>query len=244
MANSLADVSIKALHDAILQSKGAAYLPDEIVSLEQLDLKDFPKTASGKVQKSQLAAIVREFRLQREKEEAETDMVEVAVLQAWQKAIGIPHEHLDLNEPTIMFADSIAIMRVRDTLRKKLHITISPEEMVDCPTIRSQIRLARTKRPENLRVEVKSVETGPPSMEELTAHFGGGDEAKLMKQQISQVLTSQGFNWENDVSAVVQSYDALSVLVQAKIIHTWNFAIAVTSKKSTVKVKYHSLLHS
>lgn len=237
VANSLANVSVKALHDAILKSKGAAYLPDEIISLGQLGLEDFPKTASGKVRKPQLAAAVRDFRLQREVEEAAPDFVEVAVLQAWQKAIGIPYEHLDLNESTLMFADSIATMRVRDTLKKKLHISMSLEEMVDCPTIRSQISLARTKRPEDARLEIARVETGPPSMEDLILHFGGRDEAVLMKEQISQALRSQGFEWQNDVSTVVQSYDALSVLVEAKIIHTWNFAIAVTSNKSTVQVR-------
>lgn len=216
-------------------------MPDEILTLEQLGLEDFPKTASGKVQKPQLAATVRDFRHRREAEETtRTDMVETTVLEAWQKAIGIPHEQLDPNVSTMMFADSIATMRVRDTLRKKLRIAISLEEMTECSTINLQIQLARTKRPEDVRAKVDSISTGAPSMEDLTLHFGGTEEATLMKEQISQALASQGFDWENDVSAVVQSYDALSVLVEAQVTHTWNFAIAVTSKSSTVKVSRSS----
>lgn len=237
VVDSVANVSVKSLQDAVLGSIGATYLPDEVISLDQLGLEDFPKTASGKVQKAQLAAVVRDFRARREAEEAGRDAAEEAVLQAWQRAVGIASEHLDRNVPTTMFGDSIAVMRVRDTLRKKLGIVLSPEEMVEHPTIKSQVKLVRTKRPVEITPKSVSVSVGPPSMEDLVLHFGGKHEAEQMKDQVSSALISQWFDWEQDVSSVIQSYDALSILVEAGIIHTWNFAIAITSRVSSVQVR-------
>jgi acyl carrier protein len=149
---SLGDSSIKALQQAVLQHMGAAYVPDEVITLTELGLADFPKTISGKVQKSRLAELVLTFRDQRDhKQHASQGSIHDVIIRAYYKSTGIPVENLDLQTPVTNFADSISFMRVRDALRKQLGFTLTVQEMMEYPNIESQIRLLQG-RTFNLRM--------------------------------------------------------------------------------------------
>lgn len=126
---------------------GPTFVPEQFITLQELGLEDFPRTTSGKVQKLALAKIVHKFNQQRETRIGNSDIIASTVLKAWHKATGIASENLDQDAPTTVFADSIAVMRVRDTIRKQLAIPITVEEMVDYPSIKSQIDLLMTKTP-------------------------------------------------------------------------------------------------
>lgn len=59
---------IQPMQDAVWRILGPEFVPDDIITLKQLGLTDFPKIISVKVQKSQLSALVANFRSLREKE--------------------------------------------------------------------------------------------------------------------------------------------------------------------------------
>lgn len=236
---SLGDSSIKALQQAIFQHMGAAYVPDEVITLSELGLADFPKTISGKVQKSRLAELVRTFRDQRDhKQHASQRSVRDVIVRAYYKSTGIPVENLDLQTPVTNFADSISFMRVRDALRKELGFTLTVQEMMEYPNIESQIRLLQGRSSQSQNgARSKSKPSGPPSLNEMSIAFGGSDEAERMKNLISRTVEAKGFSWSHDVASIIPAYDYMQVLLESEIINSWIFAIALTADGSSTQVR-------
>ena len=239
--HNLEHTSIKAIQDAVLQHMGAAFVPDEVITLKELELADFPKTTSGKIQKSRLAELVRALRSQRNNHADQTTSkksIHDAVLHAYYKSTGLPIENLDLQTPTTNFADSISFVRVRDSLRKELGFTLTAEEMVDYPNIASQIKLLQKRKfqsPKNARSLVKP--SGPPSLDEMNITFGSQDHAEKMKELISKTVEGKGFSWFNDVTSVIPVYDYMQVLLESELIHSCNFAIAIMAEGSSTQVR-------
>ena len=235
---SFGDSSIKALQQAVLQHMGAAYVPDEVITLTELGLADFPKTISGKVQKSRLAELVLTFRDQRDhKQHASQGSIHDVIIRAYYKSTGIPVENLDLQTPVTNFADSISFMRVRDALRKELGFTLTVQEMMEYPNIESQIRLLQGRDFQSQNgARSTSKPSGPPSLDEMSIAFGGSDEAERMKTLISKTIEAEGFSWSHDVASIIPAYDYMQVLLESKLINSWNFAIAITADGSSTQV--------
>ncbi len=233
---SLGDSSIKALQQAVLQHMGAAYVPDEVITLTELGLADFPKTISGKVQKSRLAELVLTFRDQRDhKQHASQGSIHDVIIRAYYKSTGIPVvENLDLQTPVTNFADSISFMRVRDALRKQLGFTLTVQEMMEYPNIESQIRLLQGRDFQSQNgARSTSKPSGPPSLDEMSIAFGGSDEAERMKTLISKTIKAEGFSWSHDVASVIPAYDYMQVMLESELINSWNFAIAIMADGSS-----------
>jgi hypothetical protein len=66
-------------------------------------------------------------------------------LHVWGRATGIPPATIDKEARSSNFADSITFMRVRDMFRKELGFTLSAREMVDYPSLSSQIHILERK---------------------------------------------------------------------------------------------------
>jgi len=222
---------------------GAAFVPDEIMTLKDLRLDDFPKTTSGKIQKTKLASLVKDFRKQRDSNDSKTQSnksLQDTVLRIWYKSSGIPVEHLDIQAPTTNFADSITIMRVRDSFRKELGFAMSLDDMVEHSNIAAQIKFMQQNMDQQnfgqqavRRAPKKS--TGAPLLEELAATFGSRREAAAMKDSITDSVRSKNFAWA-DVTAVIPTHDYMGVLHEAGIIKHWNFAIAFMVHRSNSQV--------
>lgn len=239
--SSLGETTIRSLQEAVLQHMGPAYVPDEVITLKELGLDDFPKTISGKVQKSQLADLVRKFRDQRDDAPGDKTTAKRSIhdtlLFVYFKSCGVPVEHLDLNTPVTNYADSISFMRVRDFLRKELGFSLTLAEIAEYPTLSSQIKLLE-KRDFQSRNGVRAPEKllGPPSLDELSIAFGGDYQARKMKEKISKTVESVGFDWEADVATVIPTHDYMQVMLESELINSWNFALALMADKSNVEV--------
>ncbi|KAL8892032.1 MAG: hypothetical protein Q9215_001034 [Flavoplaca cf. flavocitrina] len=234
---SLGDISVKALQQAVLQHMGTAYVPAEVISLRELGLTDFPKTISGKIQRSRLAQLVRAFKDDRDYQHTESKRsIRDVILYAYHKSTGLPIENIDLQIPVTNFADSISFMRVRDTLRKEMGITLTVQEMMEYPNIQSQIRLLQNRdiRPQNAS-RLASKPSGPPSLEEMSIAFGGLHEAERMRTLISTTIDGKGFDWSRDVASIIPAYDFMQILLESELINSWNFAIAIIADGSTTQ---------
>ena len=239
--SSLGDSSVKTLQQAVLQHMGAAYVPDEVITLAELGLTDFPKTISGKLQKVRLAQLVRAFRDQRDhKHNRSKTSIHDIILHAYHRSTGLPVKNLDLQTPVTNFADSISFMRVRDTLRKEIGITLTVQEMMEHPSILSQIRLLQERDFESQNdARLTSKPSGPPSLDEMSIAFGGLDEAERMKTLISKTIEARGFNWSRDVASIIPAYDYMQILLESELINSWNFAIAIIADSSSTQVRRH-----
>ncbi len=236
---SLGDSSVNTIQQAVLQHMGAAYVPDEVITLPELGLTDFPKTLSGKVQGSRLAQLVRTFRDRRDQKHNESKRsFHNVVLHAYHKSTGLPVENLDLQTPVTNFADSISFMRVRDTLRKEIGVTLTVQEMIEYPSIQSQIWLlqGRDSRAQSA-ARLTPEPSGPPCLDEMSMTFGSLDEAERMKSLISETLEAKGFSWSCDVASIIPAHDYMQILLESELINSWNFAIAVLADGSSTQVR-------
>lgn len=239
--HDLGHTSIKALQEAVLQRMSAAFVPDEVITLKELGLADFPKTISGKVQKSRLSELVRNFRSKRDADADQTtskESIHDIVVRAYYKSTGLPIENLDLHAPVTNFADSISFIRVKDFLRKKLGFTLTVEEMLGYPNIASQVKLLQKRNvqsPKSAQALVKP--PGPPSLDEMSITFGSQDQAEKMKELIIKTVGAKGFSWQNDVASIIPAYDYMQVLLESELINSWNFAIAIMADGSSTEVR-------
>lgn len=109
--------------------------------------------------------------------------------------------------------------------------------MAEHPAIRSQVDVIDIKQPKDSHAKATTATRDPPSMEELSLHFGSQEEAQRIQGQIINILVPRGLQWEHDVSQIVQSYDMPSLMLADEYMHSLNFAKAVISKRSTVQVR-------
>ncbi|KAK5086880.1 hypothetical protein LTR05_004050 [Lithohypha guttulata] len=217
---------VDAIQDTISKYKGPVYLPEEVLTLEQLGLEDFPKTMLGKIQKGKLTTLVREYFERRDSPEVddqiETDDLTRQVQKIWKRTIG--HE-VDLNAKLSDFADSITIMRVRDRFARDLGVKLTFADILGNRTVKEQIAMIREQSletivPQNISQNVN-----------LTAknlvHLAGTPELfPTTKAYISDELGKVGLEWD-DVQYITPASDFTQVLTHADILNTswsWKFA--------------------
>jgi acyl carrier protein len=228
------------VHEAILQNLGAIYVPDEVISIETLGLTDFPKTISGKIKKSVLTRLVREYRSSKSNNfhlmGPETS-VHRALRKAYHKSTAIPEEMLDLELPVTNFADSITFMRIRHYLRKELGFTMSTQQMTEFPTIKSQIELLQKLNHGQISISSNLPRLGDTQdLEELSITNGSLENAEDLIRIAKETLHTQGFNGPNDVASIIPTYDYMQMLLDSGIINSWNFGISIMADGSTTKV--------
>lgn len=119
--------SIGVIQEAAIDNLNVIYVPDEVVTLGELELDDFLKIVSGKVQKARLTVILKAWRNNHNvpSNKLTEDSMEAKILQAYFKATGISKESIDVDFLTSRIADSITLMQVRDSLRKELGSTLT-----------------------------------------------------------------------------------------------------------------------
>lgn len=236
------EINFSLLQETVRQHMGSAYVPDRILSLEELGVDDFPKTVSGKLQKAKLAELVAQHTSNRRDSEEQSGQIRAknGILMAYNRATGIPIGSLDLDLPTTNFADSISLLRVRDFLKKELGTTLTIEELAKNSSIRSQIELLE-KRTFHTNEPQRSVaperNTQSTSLDELEIMLGRKDWAQQMIDHVGSVLRENGLNGWDSVSAIMPAQDYVQVLLRSHIIDTWNFAIAVACKNATREVR-------
>ncbi|KJZ75148.1 hypothetical protein HIM_05342 [Hirsutella minnesotensis 3608] len=228
----------KAIRDAVAQNMGPACAPDAVIALCEIGVDDFPRTASGKVQKRVLASMVAESMSKRYDLQQEQRSVKEDVLQAYSDATGIASEDLDLTASTTLFMDSIVSMRVRDRLRKYAGLILSMNDMAANPTIESQIAMLEKRDPRQRTTDSIAVPSQRLIADNRITAFDGDaqtDEAKHLKAVISKTIGTECLGYL-DVADIIPAPDLLEVLQSTGIMDTLNFAIAVLAQRCTVEI--------
>ena len=223
---TLTDIDI--IQNTVLRNMGPMYLPEEVLTLEQLGLSDFPKTTLGKVQKGKLAKIVKAYLETRDAPKTapyvETDELTSKVQKVWKRTIG---HQVDIQAQISDFADSITIMRIRERLVTDLGANITLSEILGTTTVGKQIELIRERA---MTVPIEKVvvqEDGALGKHDLVHLAGKPERFASTKSYISHAISKVGLAWE-DVQAVTPASDFTQILTQADILNTswsWKFAL-------------------
>jgi acyl carrier protein len=200
----------------VVERLGTMYAPDEMITLKQLGLTEYPKTVSGKVQKTVLAPLVRKFRQSRSSKTSAdgsgSDASNHAIVSAtWTKVLGIPPKELDPNLSLFSLVDSIGAMRFRDAIRKETGVTFSMADLRDNDTVTSQVEYLEVqgvREPAQLQ-SLRSVRDGPPTAKDMIHTMYDESKMDATEHAVESVLAPCGLEW-TDVEDVVPAYDLLN----------------------------------
>ena len=213
------------LQEAVRAHMGVLHVPDEIITLANLGLEDYPRTMSSKIQKGALQVLVAAYRKNRDLQTGTTNElpsstsngnvdgtsvvaaekadVEDTVLKIWWRATGIPPAQIDKQTPTFNYADSITTMRVRGMYRKELGVTLTAAEMSSHADLENQIKALEQKV--SAASTSQGETTAPPrventrTLEELQTVLGPETDAEIFVEKASAALAKEGFAWKEVV---------------------------------------------
>lgn len=230
-----------AVQKEIVQHMGTLYVPEDVLSTEDLGLTDYPRTTSGKIQKTKLAALANQYLSTSvgggNKTLASEDLTE-QVKTIWAKAVGLEPSHVRLDAPISEFADSITVMRVRDRIKRQTGRVLSLADMTATGTIGKQLEVLRGMSAGSTEARQAARPRQPIRKEPLTAE----DMAHLVedpelleptKKVVLETISPFGLGWE-DVEDVVPAYDFNALMSQSRLYDSWriNFAVQPRSRVS------------
>ncbi|KAI1855610.1 hypothetical protein JX266_000475 [Neoarthrinium moseri] len=227
-----------AIQAAVTVNMGTLYTPDDVVSLQDLGLSDYPRTMAGKIQKTKLAALVKKWHDDEEKRNAivGTEELAVEVRDIWAKAVGLDPARLSFDSQIGEFADSITVMRVRDTVRRKTGKLLSMVDMAKVDTISGHIALLQAQTtPIEVGENRRIVRQGPPEVGDMSHLTADPDLFEPTKELISRVIRPHGLSWE-DVEDVIPAYDFANMLAETRLFDSWGFKFSILFNKRSKEV--------
>lgn len=222
----------KALVDAL----GPAFVPENFYTLQDLGLKDYPRTSSGKVRKVELKEIVQQHEDALLKTTPPVNSSGASVeelIELWQKLLGV-----DVQPESNVhdFADSITLMRFRNMVKRNLGLDITVDEILEAGTIQNQADLLSSRSNSSrlpLGLDVKR--DGPPTTDDVAITLGESGVMSQIKDQVSEAIAPLGFTWDEDVEDILPSWD-LGYEVFGNVAGTAkvNHRIAISTKEADV----------
>ncbi|KAI8264547.1 hypothetical protein K4K58_012117 [Colletotrichum sp. SAR11_239] len=252
----------KAVRETVLQSMATMHVPDLVVNIKDLDLADFPRTTSGKIQKFKLKQAVAAH-LDRQTTSGAASTLpgleqhdEEQVKAIWATALGLGNtSQLDINMPLGQHIDSITMMRVRDKIRKQTGIALPLAAMAQASTVAEQTELLRSlsadlkttstitdasvahlaKQQRRVAAANDRIATRRPLLaEELEDIALEPALFDFIKDRVLESISPCGFAWE-DVENICPAYDSNAVQAQCGFYDTINFNMAISTKQKTTK---------
>ncbi|KAI8213871.1 putative acyl--CoA ligase YdaB [Colletotrichum sp. SAR 10_76] len=252
----------KVVRETVLQNMTTMHVPDLVINLKDLDLADFPRTTSGKIQKFKLKQAVAAH-LDRQATSGAASTLsgleqhdEEQVKAIWTTALGLGNtSQLDVNMSLGQHIDSITMMRVRDKIRKQTGIALPLAAMAQASTVAEQIELLRSlsadhkttstitdtnvahlaKQQRRMAASNDRIATRRPlSAEELEDIAPEPVLLNFIKDRVLESISPCGFAWE-DVENICPAYDTNAVQAQCGFYDTINFNMAISTKQKTTK---------
>lgn len=232
----------EAVQNAVLTHMGTIYVPEDVISLEELQLQDYPRTMAGKIQKTKLAALVKSHRKEQDFMPLTIDdsKLAVEVRDIWAKAVGLEPHRLSLNAQIGEFADSITVMRVRDTIKRKTGKTLSLVEMANAGTVSGHIELLqkRSNNTSQKKENKRTVRDGPPGAKDMVHVSEDSDLLEPTKEVVLKAISPHGLEW-SDVEDVIPSYDFGNMMMESGLFHSWGFKFSMVAEKANKQVSLH-----
>ncbi|GAB7365068.1 hypothetical protein MBLNU230_g5849t1 [Neophaeotheca triangularis] len=199
---------------------GTAFAPKFILNLQDdLGLADFPKTASGKVRKVELAVIVKEYLAAHQAPAVNKDAPTVeSLINIWTKISGaeglLPETLLE------SFADSLMMMQLSGIVKAELGKDITVEDFKECEKINDQADLIDSRQDRSAMALLPQRE-GPPGIDDV-AHVAGDHAAfRTTQAQVNSVIAPFGLAW-TDVEDVMTLPDWEAIFANRIRPASWN----------------------
>ena len=208
----LSQDDLNNLRRTTIEKLGSAYAPEMILTLNDLDLDDFPKTTSGKLRKQTLQPLVQKYVDAQRKGDSDTDgnLME-KLCSLWSRALN--HKSIKTQDIITDMADSLVLSRGRTFLRRDLGINITGEEILEHNTVAKQARLLASRTGTNGGQDYKDLQTtreGPPQLNDMIHTFGSEKRATMTREHCEPLLQPLGLSWA-DVEDVYPMPDMMNI---------------------------------
>ena len=191
---------MSTLQSALRQAFGPSYCLGRLVLLEDLGLKAFPSTATGKVRKDLLRKTLLEHdALSKENKESAVEPLSgtaAAVLTIWSELLSTPVEQLEQHISIDQLADSLTLTRVRGLLHKRVGRDI-PESVLKCPGgIAEQITLIeRHQSAHDRSASAVTRAQGPPKLAAILPARGSVEKLQVIQNAAEELGSSFNLGW-------------------------------------------------
>jgi len=196
--------------EAVVSALGPIYAPDSIYTLEDLGLKDYPRTSSGKVRKIDLQKLLQERSVSTEQAgnvDGNTDLTAV-LIRVWSRTLGIEESALNDASSIDDFADSLTVLRLRNNIVRDTGVNVDITDLMNATTIAGQKMLLASKSVKSTSPAIATpARTSPPEMDDILPAMGDDEAFCRIKVQASKAIEPLGFTWNDDVEDVLPSWD-------------------------------------
>ncbi|KAK5115579.1 hypothetical protein LTR62_001238 [Meristemomyces frigidus] len=246
------EVNASEIKNATSHDLGPAFAPKMVLQLKKdLGLDSWPTTASGKVRKVELRAIVRDYlKKQQYKGVDKTAPTIDSLIQIWQNISGA--DCLTPESDLSSFADSLMMMQLSGMVKKQLGRDITVEDFKICDTIQDQATLIDT-RPEQTSKLASSKPTrqGPPTLEDVPYIQGDYMAFERTQAVVTETMNGIGLEWK-DVEDIMPLPDWDAIFCHKSRPTSWNLRFSFYTPFSGRKLeaavmeslKYHPTLRS
>lgn len=226
-----------AVQAEVVTHMGALYVPEDVISTDDLGIDDYPRTVSGKIQKIKLTGLVNDYLSKLEQignnegnETLDESRLTEKVKTIWAKAVGLDPSHIRLDAPVGEFADSITVMRVREKIKRQTGKALSLQDMLEADTIEKQIEIMKAMESpsEENKTVIRKTPTrkGPPGMEDMVHLAEDLDLLEPTKKLVTETVAEYGFHWE-DVEDIIPAYDFNALMSQTRLNEDWTWFFAM-----------------
>ncbi|KAG4433661.1 hypothetical protein IFR05_010849 [Cadophora sp. M221] len=204
-------IETNEIQEAVLQQLGSSLALEKIIDIEDLNLSDYPRTASGKVQKYLLREQVIQQR--RQITHSGSDMNEnntTALIKVWAHVLGISDGIITPETSVHDWADSLVLARFSAVFQRIQGKILSLQDLQENPTIRAQARIlsSRAIAPETAFSDICKKRIGAPSKDDMVHANGDPERAQRTQEICIQTLLPLGLAWA-DVEDVIPMHDAM-----------------------------------
>ncbi|KJY02337.1 AMP-binding enzyme family protein [Zymoseptoria brevis] len=250
------NVSLADIRKTLIAELGTAFVPENMYSLEDLGLKDYPRTSSGKVRKIDLKDIVPkdEDSINTQPSSTPNDgavaspiptfprITETKLIALWRKLLGV---QVSRDSSIHDFADSLTTMRFRHRIKQDFGLDMTSENLFSADTIAAQAALLSslsTSPSSPSPTWQQPTRSGPPTVDDISLTLGSPSVYDQIRQSVSTALFPLGFTWQDDVESILPSWD-LGYEVFGSVAGTAqvNHRMAVTTKFADTDQLYSAL---
>ena len=189
------------MQELVLQTLGPACVPTMYITLQEIGLKAFPMTTSGKVRKDELKGILLKHLSTRSNLRTLTvsDMTvtEQLLIRTLSRLIGQSSETIPLNTAIVDMIDSINTLRLQSSIRVLTSKNISTEDLLCAAGIRALAKQIDNTPSSDTQAPKSSTREGTPGVLNMVHTQGNQASAERTKAMLEPLLAKSDMSWED-----------------------------------------------
>lgn len=193
------------MQEIVLQTLGPACLPTMYIPLQEIGLKAFPMTTSGKVRKDELKGILLKhlstrsglMNFSESNSQGELTVTEQLLSRMLSRLIGQSSETIPLDAPIVDMIDSINTLRLQSSIRSLMSKNISTEDLLCAASIRALAKQIDNTPSSDTQAPKPRRNQGTPGVLDMVHTQGNPASAQHIKAMLEPLLAKLDMSWKD-----------------------------------------------